>query len=187
MNRRSLLSSVLLAVATRPLTWSPWISAARASDGNWRHGVSSFGDLKYPAGFKHFDYVNADAPKGGTARQIALGTFDNFNGVVARVKGSLAAGIDLIYETLLVSSLDEISAGYGLLAEAVSFPADFSSVTYRLRAQAKWHDGTPVTPDDVIFSFETVKKYSPQLAAYYRHVTKAEKTGDREVSQAGRL
>jgi microcin C transport system substrate-binding protein len=69
-----------------------------------------------------------------------------------------------------------------LLAEAVSFPADFSSVTYRLREQAKWHDGTPVAPGDVIFSFEAVKKYSPQLSAYYRHVTKAEKTGDREVT-----
>ena len=144
--------------------------------------MSSFGDLKYSVGFRHFEYVNADAPKGGTARQAAYGTFDNFNRVVAGVKGSLAAGIDLIYETLLVSSLDEVATGYGLLAEAVGFPADFSSVTYRLREQAKWHDGTPVTPDDVIFSFEAFKKYSPELSAYYRHVTKAEKTGDREVT-----
>jgi len=140
-----------------------------------------FDDLKYPAGFGHFEYVNPDSPKGGTAQQIALGTFDNFNSVVAGVKGSLAASVDLIYETLLVSSLDEVSSGYGLLAEAVSFPPDFSSATFRLREQAKWHDGTPVMPDDVIFSFEAFKKYSPQLSAYYRHVTKAEKTGDREV------
>ena len=182
MKRRSLLGSILLGVAVRPLTWSLWISAARASDRDWRHGVSSFGDLKYSAGFRHFEYVNADAPKGGTARLIVFGTFDNFNAVVAGVKGSLAAGIDLVYETLLVSSLDEVSSGYGLLAEAVSFPGDFSSVTYRLREQAKWHDGTPVTPDDVIFSFEAFKKYSPELSANYRHVTKAEKTGDREVT-----
>jgi microcin C transport system substrate-binding protein len=181
MNRRSLLGSTLLAVAAL-LKWPRSLSTALADDKNWRHGVSLFGDLKYPAGFGHFDYVNADAPKGGTAREAASGTFDNFNGMVAGVKGSLAAGIDLIYETLLVSSLDEISTGYGLLAEAVSFPADFSSVTYRLRKQAKWHDGMPVTPDDVIFSFEAVKKYAPQLSAYYRHVTKAEKTGDREVT-----
>ena len=182
MNRRSLLCSTVLALAARPLAWSRSIGAALADDKSWRHGMSLFGDLKYPAGFRHFDYVNADAPKGGTVRDAAYGTFDNFNGVVAGVKGSLAAGIDLIYETLLVSSLDEISSGYGLLAEAVSFPVDFSSVTYRLREQAKWHDGTPVTPDDVIFSFEAVKKYSAQLSAYYRHVTKAEKTGDREVT-----
>src|SRR6516162_491629 len=155
MNRRSLLGSTLLAV-TALLRRPRSIGAAFADDKNWRHGVSSFGDLKYPAGFKHFEYVSADAPKGGTARQIAYGTFDNFNTVVAGVKGSLAAGIDLIHETLLVSSLDEISTGYGLLAEAISFPVDFSSVTYRLREQAKWHDGTPVTPDDVIFSFEAV-------------------------------
>ena len=182
MNRRSLLGSTLLALTALPLEWLRSIRTALADDKTWRHGVSSFGDLKYPAGFRHFEYVNADAPKGGTVREAASGTFDNFNGVVAGVKGSLANSIDLIYETLLVSSLDEISTAYGLLAEAVSFPADFSSATYRLREQAKWHDGTPVTPDDVIFSFEAVKKYSPQLAAYYRHVTKAEKTGDREVT-----
>ena len=128
MNRRWLLGFILLAAAPRPLTRSLWFSAARASDKNWRHGVSSFGDLKYPAGFKHFEYVNPDAPKGGTARQIAYGTFDNFNTVVAGVKGSLAAGIDLVYQTLLVSSLDEVATGYGLLAEAISFPVDFSSV-----------------------------------------------------------
>jgi microcin C transport system substrate-binding protein len=182
MNRRSLLGSTLLALTALPLRWPRSIRTALADDKTWRHGVSSFGDLKYPVGFRHFEYVNADAPKGGTAREAASGTFDNFNGVVAGVKGSLANSIDLIYETLLVSSLDEISTAYGLLAEALRFPADFSSITYRLREQAKWHDGTPVTPDDVIFSFEAVKKYSPQLSAYYRHVTKAEKTGDREVT-----
>src|SRR5215469_4216167 len=182
MNRRSLLGSTLLAIAALPLRWSRSIGTALADTRAWRHGVSSFGDLKYPAGFRHFDYVNADAPKGGTAREATPGTFDNFNGVVAGVKGSLATGIDLIYETLLVSSLDEISSGYGLLAEAVSFPADFSSVTYRLREQAKWHDGTPVAPDDVIFSFEAIKKYSPQLSAHYRHVSKAKRAGNREVT-----
>jgi microcin C transport system substrate-binding protein len=182
MNRRSLLGSTLIALTALPLRWPRSIRTALADDKTWRHGVSSFGDLKYAVGFGHFEYVNADAPKGGTVREAASGTFDNFNGVVAGVKGSLAAGIDLINETLLVSSLDEISTAYGLLAEAVRFPADFSSATYRLREQAKWHDGTPVTPDDVIFSFEAVKKYSPQLSAYYRHVTKAEKTGDREVT-----
>src|SRR6516165_2232192 len=182
MNRRSLLGSTLLAVAAFPFTWLRSIGAALADNKDWRHGISLFGDLKYSTGLEHFDYVNVDAPKGGTARGIAIGTFDNFNSVVAGVKGSIAAGIDFVYETLLVSSLDEISSGYGLLAEAVSFPADFSSAAYRLREQAKWHDGTPVTPDDVIFSFEAFKKYSPQLSAYYRHVTKVEKTGDREVT-----
>jgi microcin C transport system substrate-binding protein len=192
VNRRSLLKSACLALAARGLPLPAWVTpvlaqtpaAAPAKDKVWRHGVSLFGDLKYPAGFKQFDYVNAKAPKAGNVRMIALGTFDNFNRVVSDVKGSLAVGIagDFIYETLLASSLDEVSTGYGLLAEAASYPDDHSSVTYRLRAEAKWHDGVPVTPDDVIFSFDVFKKNSPTQAAYYRHVVKAEKTGDRDVT-----
>ena len=148
----------------------------------WKHGLSLFGDLKYPADFKQFDYVNANAPKGGAARLMAFGTFDNFNMVVAGVKGSLVAGMELIYDTLMVAALDEVSTEYGLLAEAVSHPEDHSSVTYRLRANAKWHDGKPVTVEDVIFSFHAFKTNHPQWSAYYSHVTKAEKTGEREVT-----
>ena len=182
MDRRTLLKSALLAAAAPQLALPDWIGPARAQEKNWLHGTSLFGDLKYPPGFKQFDYVNANAPKGGAARQIALGTFDNFNLVIAGVKGSLAAAIDLIYQTLAAAALDEVSSGYCMLAEAVSFPADFSSVSYRLRPEAKWHDGTPVTPADVIFSFEAFKKYSPQQAAYYRHVAKVEQTGSGEVT-----
>src|SRR5262249_43210992 len=134
MYRRTLLGSALLAVVTRPLIWPRWISAAPAGDRNWRHGVSFFHDLKYPVGVGNFEYVNPDSPKGGTAQQIALGTFDNFNSVVAGVKGSLAAGVDLMYETLLVSSLDEVSSGYGLLAEDAGV---------RLQHQARKIPGSP--------------------------------------------
>jgi microcin C transport system substrate-binding protein len=176
------LKSALLALAARRLPLPDWIVPAQAQDKNWQHGLSLFGDLKYPAGFKQFDYVNANAPKGGVARQIALGTFDNFNVVIGGVKGSLAAGIDLINETLSVASLDEVSSGYCLIADGVSFATDFSWAAYRLRPQAKWHDGMPITPEDVIFSFEAQKKNNPQLSAYYRHVAKVEKTGDREVT-----
>jgi microcin C transport system substrate-binding protein len=189
VNRRSLLKSAALALAARGLPLPAWISpalaqapTAPAQEPAWRHGTSEFGDLKYPPGFKQFDYVNPKAPRGGTVRLSANGTFDNFNPTVAEVKGSLAAGIGLIYESLTVRSLDEVSSEYGLLAEALRFPADFSSATYRLRAEAKWHDGTPVTPDDVIYSLEVWKKNSPSKNAYYRHVTKAEKTGEREVT-----
>jgi microcin C transport system substrate-binding protein len=186
VNRRSLLKSALLALAARGLPLPAWIGAAQAQDAtqpkNWRHGLSLFGDLKYQPGFTRFNYVNANAPKGGVARQISIGTFDNFNIVVAGVKGALAGSIELLYDTLLVSSLDEVSSEYGLIAESVSYPDDFSSASYRLRAEAKWHDGSPVTPDDVIFSFDAFRKYSPQLAAYYRHVAKVEKTGDREIT-----
>ena len=172
----------MVALGAGRFSLPSWIEPAQAQDKVWRHGLSLFGDLKYPAGFKQFDYVNAAAPKGGAVREIAIGTYDNFNIVVAGVKGTLATGITLLYETLLVSSLDEVSTEYGLLADAVSHPDDFSSATYRLRAEAKWHDGKPITPQDVIFSFNAFKKYSPQLAAYYRHVAKLEQTGDREVT-----
>jgi microcin C transport system substrate-binding protein len=184
MNRRSLLTSALLLFAARRLPLPAWVSSAEAQSPSpaWRHGVSHFGDLKYPSGFKQFDYVNANAPKGGIARLTTLGTYDNFNMVVAGVKGTLFPAIGLINDTLLVPALDEVSSEYGLLAEAVSYPDDFSTATYRLRAQAKWHDGKPVTPDDVIFSFNAFKKFSPQAAAELRHVVKAEKTGDREIT-----
>jgi microcin C transport system substrate-binding protein len=187
VNRRSLLKSAVVALAAVRLPLPLWTNAAQAQERRWRHGVSLFGDVKYSPGFKHFDYVNAAAPKGGAARQIAVGTFDNFNVVVAGVKGAIAIGIDFIYDTLLISALDEVSTEYGLVAEAVSYPDDFSSATYRLRAEAKWHDGKPVTPDDVIFSFNAFKKYSPQAAAYYRHVVRIEKTGDREITLVGGL
>lgn len=193
MDRRSVLKSVVLAVAARRLALPDWIGPAQAqgqtaapaanpTPPTWRHGLSLFGDLKYPAGFKKFDYVNAEAPKGGTVREIAIGTFDSFNVVVAGVKGAPATGIGLLYDTLLVPALDEVSSAYGLLAEAVRYPDDFSSATYRLRPEARWHDGIPVTPADVIFSFNAWKKLSPQTGAYYRHVVKVEKTGDHEVT-----
>jgi microcin C transport system substrate-binding protein len=184
VNRRSLLASAALALAARRLPLPAWTTSAAAQSAApvWRHGASPFGDLKYPAGFARFDYVNAKAPKGGSARQIALGTFDNFNLVVGGVKGTLVQGADLIYETLLAPALDEVSAGYGLLAEALSYPSDFSSVSFRLRAEAKWHDGTPVTPDDVIFSFNALKKSNPQAMADYHQVVKVEKTAEREIT-----
>ena len=165
-------AAVLTILATLPST---------AAEPVWHHGLSLFGTLKYPAGFPHFDYVNPKAPKGGTVRQIAFGTFDNFNMVVAGVKGSLAAGTDLALDTLMAPALDEVSTEYGLLAEGVSYADDFSWVIYRLRADARWHDGKPITPEDVIYSMEVFKKNSPQLAAYYRHVAKAEKAGERDV------
>ncbi len=186
MNRRSLLTSALVALAARRLPLAAWTNPALAEEQTtnpaWRHGVSLFGDLKYPAGFKQFDYVNATAPKGGAVREIAIGTYDNFNRAVAGIKGALVAGIDLIYDTLATPALDEVSTEYGLLAEAMHYPDDFSSATYRLRAEAKWHDGKPVTPDDAIFSFNAFKQFNPQFAAYYRHIVKVEKTDDREIT-----
>lgn len=165
-----------------PALPSPAAAQQSQAERAWRHGVSLFGELKYPADFKHFDYVNPDAPKGGSVRMIGLGTFDNFNEVVAGLKGSLAAFAGVVSDSLMVPVLDEVETSYGLLAEAVSYPADFASATFRLRAGARHHDGRPVTVEDVIFSMEAFKKYSPGHAAYYRHVAKMEQTGEREVA-----
>ncbi len=96
-------------------------------------------------------------------------------------EGTLANGIELIYNSLLAPALDEVSAEYGLLAEAASHPEDFSYVIYRLRPEARWHDGRPVTPKDVIFSFEVFRKNHSPLAAHYQHVVTAEQTGEHEV------
>jgi microcin C transport system substrate-binding protein len=191
LSRRSVLRGSAVALAapaldtlgSTTLGLTPLTTPAAAQEeAPWRHGLSLFGDVKYPAGFKHFDYVNPQAPKGGLVRMIAVGTFDNFNMAVSGVRGSIAAGLNLLYATLMADAMDEVSTEYGFLAEAVKHPADFSSATYRLRADARWHDGKPVTVEDVIFSLEAFKKHHPQYSAYYRHVTKAEKTGERDVT-----
>ncbi len=188
LTRRHLLQGGALATIAPALGAATGISAispvqaqTSTSEPVWRHALSLFGDVKYPADFRRFDYVNADAPKGGVARMISLGTFDNFNIAVAGVKGSLAPAAALIYETLMTRSQDEVATEYGLLAEAAIHPDDFAWVTYRLRKEARWHDGKPVTPEDVIFSIEVLKKYSPMYASYYRHVEKVEKAGERDI------
>ncbi|EJN13106.1 ABC-type oligopeptide transport system, periplasmic component [Bradyrhizobium sp. YR681] len=157
------------------------VAAAQSDQLPWRHALSLFGDIKYPADFKRFDYVNPDAPKGGVARLISIGTFDNFNLAVAGIKGSLAPAAAMVYEQLMTRAQDEVATEYGELAESAQHPDDFSWVIYRLRKEARWHDGKPVTPEDVIFSLETLKKQSPMYASYYRHVVKAEKSGERDV------
>ena len=176
---------LLQAAATAPLTTLPGLdfaTRALAQDSPpWRHGVSLFGEVKYPPDFKKFDYVNADAAKGGAVRQISIGTFDSFNLVVAGVKGQVAPAVVYLYESLMTAAQDEVSSEYGLLAESVQYPNDFSWAVYRLRAEARWHDGKPVTPDDVIFSLETLKRLSPRYAGYYRHVVKTERVGERDV------
>jgi microcin C transport system substrate-binding protein len=191
INRRQLLQSGVFAAMTPALGTVSGIasinpasaqSAPELPDGIfWRHALSLFGDVKYPADFKRFDYVNPDAPKGGVARMISIGTFDNFNVAVAIIKGNIAPAAMMLYETLMTRSQDEVATEYGLLAESAAHPDDFAWVVYRLRKEARWHDGKPVTPDDVIFSIETLKKLSPFYSSYYRHVTKAEKVGERDI------
>ena len=159
------------------------VSVGFAQDSEWRHATGLTGEPKYPAGFPHFDYVNPDAPKGGLVRFGTQGGFDTFNPILDTM-GNVAPGLTYLYDTLMAPSFDElnISAEYGLIAEAVRFPADFSSVTFRLRPEARWHDGQPVTAEDVVWSYEQAVKHNPNQRFYYSHVAKAEITGEREVT-----
>ena len=188
ITRRQLLQSgafatiaPALGTATGLSAVSPAVAQSASGEPAWRHALSTFGDVKYPAGFKQFDYVNPAAPKRGVARLFELGTFDNFNIVIEGLKGSIARGATMINQTLTTRSQDEPATAYGLLADAAAYPDDFSYVIYRLNAAARWHDGKPVTPDDVIFSFDAFKKNSPMYSAYYRHIVKCERTGEREI------
>ena len=143
-------------------------------------GMSLFGDLKYAPGFTHFDYVNPQAPKGGTIRYSAIGTYGTLNPFV--IKGVPAAGIGMIFDTLSASSEDEPASEYGLAAKSIDLAPDKLSVLYTLRKEARFHDGTPMTPEDVIWTFETLRaKGQPIYRQYYGDVTKVEKEGDRGV------
>ena len=162
---------------------------AQAAEPEWRTGTSVLGEPKYGAEFKHYDYVNPDAPKGGTLNQTANGSFDSLNPFV--VQGNAAAGLPpssnpigggLLYDTLLSQALDQPATNYSLIAEAVAYPDDYSWAKFRLNPAAKWHDGQPITVEDVIWSFDVLKKQSPLYNKYYHDVTKAEKTGDREIT-----
>jgi microcin C transport system substrate-binding protein len=175
--RRHLLLPLVLALIASPTAASAQEAAPADA---WRHGVSLLGDLKYPQGFRHFDYVDPAAPKGGTVRLSAAGSFDSFNFVPP--KGVVAAGIGYLYQSLMSSALDEASTQYGEIAEAVRFPADYGSATYRLNPKARWHDGKPITTEDVVWSFEVLKANNPQQAYYYKNVAKAEATGEHEVT-----
>jgi microcin C transport system substrate-binding protein len=168
------LSSLFLAAA---LLVALSVASARAETP--AHGLAMHGDLKYPPGFQHFDYVNPNAPKGGLLRLSDLGTFDSLNPYI--LKG-VAANTEQVFETLLASSADEPFSEYGLIAESVEVPADRSWVIFNLRPEARFHDGSPITADDVVFSFDILRaKGHPQLRFYYSAVAKAEAEGPRRV------
>jgi len=157
--------------------------AAYAVDGVERHGLSAFGDLKYPPDFKHFDYVNPNAPKGGRFSQIGSGatlTFDSFNGFI--LKGDAAQGLSLLFDSLMVRAFDEPDAVYGLIARSAVPAPDGLSVTFTLRPEAKFADGTPVTSKDVAFTLKTLKeKGHPQYRLALRDVVDAVADGPRLV------
>src|SRR5689334_11971216 len=152
------------------------VEPARAQEKVFVHGNSIFGDLKYPADFKHFDYVNPDAPRGGRLAMIGTAsriTFDSFNNFI--LKGDAAQGLESLFDSLMTRANDEPDAVYGLIAKSAEVAPDRMSVTFRLPPEAKFAAGTPVTADDVVFSFTAIKeKGKPEYALALRDVEKAE-------------
>lgn len=137
------------------------------------HAVAMHGEPKYPADFRHFDYVNPEAPKGGILRRHVIGSFDSFNPFIPR--GTAAAGIGYLYDSLTTASQDEPFTQYGLLAHRIEMPEDRSWVIYHLRKEARFADGEPVTAEDVVFTFDTLlEKGSPFYSYYYGDIEQVE-------------
>ncbi|MET0943306.1 MAG: extracellular solute-binding protein [Mesorhizobium sp.] len=162
------------------------IAIPAAAEDEWRTTSSLVGESKYGSDFKHYDYVNPSAPKGGTINSISTGTFDSFNPYI--VRGAAAAGLavqgfggGLLYDTLMEQATDEPSTSHPLIAEAFKYPDDYSSAVYRLDPRARWHDGKPITAEDVVWSFNVLKANSPAYNRYFANVTEAVAISDREV------
>jgi microcin C transport system substrate-binding protein len=174
--------ALLLSVTLGTALVAPLLARAQGRGVNGP-AISMYGDLKYGPGFKHFQYANPDAPKGGDVKMAAFGTFDTLNPFT--LKGVPAAGLGELFDSLMVGAADESFSYYGLVAETIETPADRSWVTFTLRPEARFHDGTPMTADDVIWTFETLKtKGQPFFRSYYANVAKVEKLGDRKVKFA---
>ena len=150
------------------------------ADEQFRHGISTFGDLKYPKNFTHFDYVNENAPKGGNVKFGAEGGFNNLNQFI--LKGIAPSGLAYLYDSLMEGSDDEISARYGLVAESVKLAKDKMSIQFRLRKNARFHDDFPITADDVIFTFnKLISDGHPTYKMAFRDVKEVKKINDYEV------
>lgn len=142
------------------------------------HGIAMHGEPKYPADFTHFDYVNPHAPKGGSLRTASSGTFDSFHRYIDTGNPADTGGV----ESLLVGSGDEAFSMYGVIAESMEVPDDRSWIIFNLRPQARWHDGKPITADDVVWSFEILTTQGAVFwRRYYEDVTKVEKLSDHRV------
>jgi microcin C transport system substrate-binding protein len=144
------------------------------------HGIAMHGDPKYAAGFDHLSYVNPDAPKGGELRRGLQGTFDSLNPFI--LKGSPAAGRHHVFESLLKRVWDEPFTLYGLIAETVETPEDRSWVAFTLRPEARFHDGSPITVDDVVFTYKTLRAQGrANMRLFYSKVMRVDRVGARGV------
>ncbi len=170
------LGPVLFLLAVWP--GSAWSQATITS-----HGISTFGELKYPADFPHFDYVVPDAPKGGRMTFLGTGasqTFDSLNPFI--LKGEAAQGLGLLYDSLLAGAPDEPDAAYGLLAESLEFPEDRSWVIFNMRPEARFSDGVPITAQDVVFTWQVLlEKGAPSYQIVLKDIAAVEALGPHQV------
>ena len=179
LSRRRFVQASAIAAASSMASFSPVIGPAAAQE--TAHGLSLFGDLKYGPDSAHFDYVEPNAPKGGTLHLATVGTFSTLNPFT--LKGVSAAGAGFPFESLLEGAADEPDAAYGLIAAEVALAPDRRSVRFLLRPEARWHDGTPVTAADVAFSFEILTtEGAPSFATQLAGVDRVETSGDRNVT-----
>ncbi len=174
--RQNVSGAALALCLGLTLSLNPASASARPS-----HGLSVFGDLKYPADFTNFDYVNPSAPKSGSLSTIGATTYSSLNGFI--LKGDAAQGLDYLFDSLMVPAQDEPDAVYGLVAKTADVAEDGLSVTFELRKSARFADGTPVTAQDVVFSFNILKeKGHPNLALQLRDIVKAQAVNDYTVT-----
>ena len=174
------LYDVLILVFLSGFTGISLVSASEEPTIYRSHAIAMHGQPKYEADFNSFEYVSANAPKGGRIVQGAFGTYDNLNPYI--LKGQPPRGINYLFESLMTNSYDEAFTEYCLLAESIEWPSDRSWVSFTLRQEARWHDGRPVTVDDVIWSLNILKtKGHPFYRSYYANLQKAEAVGPRKV------
>lgn len=187
LTRRDLLAGAAALGGVAGLGGRP--AMAQAVAGERLHGLSVFGDLKYPAGFAQFDYVVPDAPKGGVLAMVPSSwafnqnpqTFNTLNTLI--LKGDAPVGLHIIFDTLMVRAFDEPDAVYGLVAEGVEISADRNTYRFFLRPEARWHDGTALTAADVEFSLNTLKQQGhPLISQTIREMVGAKAVGDHEVA-----
>lgn len=179
MKAYKIAASILLCVAFSVACFSAYATGQSASP-KYSYGLSIFGSLKYLENFKHFNYVNADAPKGGEVNEADIGSFDSLNPYI--VKGNKAPGIAMVFESLMTSSLDEPQSMYGLVASGAYVAPDRSYVEFAMRSEAHFTDGTSITADDVVFSFDTLKKEGePGYRVMMEPISSAVKLDDHHV------
>ena len=188
MNALSGMAAAALALAA----WTSWPAAHPCADPDYRHGISYLMPPRYGPDFAHFAYANPEAPKGGTMRVAQMGTFDNYNGVVeiGRVPDGYDATQGFVYDRLLEGSLDEPAAAYVRLADGVAVERDFRWTAFRMRDGARWHDGRPITRDDVLHTFGAIREHGPvELRTALAGLDRIVPFGERElcfVTRAGR-